>query len=348
MRAGVYYNNSDLRVEERPRPLIGPGEILVRIAASGVCGSDVLEWYRIKKAPLVLGHEVAGTVAEVGAGVTAWRVGDRVTVAHHVPCNTCAACRGGHHTACATLHTTNFDPGGFAEYVRVPALQTDRGVLRLPDEVSFDEGTFAEPLGCVVRAQRLARVGAGDSVLVMGSGISGLLHVALARALGAGTIMATDISPWRLEAARRFGASSAFAAASDVPVHVAAATGGRLADRVIVCTGAPQAVNQSMHLVACGGTVLFFGAPGQDSEARIPFPEIWRREITLQTSYGAAPADLAIAIELIRARRVPVAEMVTHCFPLEGVGAAFRTVAAGGESIKVIVNPWPQPERPLR
>jgi len=339
MRAGVYYSNSDLRVEERPRPAVGPGEILVRIKASGVCGSDVLEWYRIKKAPLVLGHEVAGTVAEVGAGVAAWRVGDRVVVTHHVPCNTCPVCLGGHHTACTTLHTTNFDPGGFAEYVRVPALQTDRGVLRLPDEVSFDEGTFAEPLGCVVRAQRLARVGSADAVLVMGSGISGLLHVALARALGAGTIMATDINPWRLEAARRFGAAFAFPAASDVRAQVLAATGGRLADRVIVCTGAPQAVNQSMHLVASGGTVLFFGAPDQNGEALIPFPEIWRREITLQTSYGAAPGDLAIAVELIRARRVPVAEMVTHRFPLEGIGEAFRAVASGGESIKVIINP---------
>jgi L-iditol 2-dehydrogenase len=173
----------------------------------------------------------------------------------------------------------------------------------------------------------------------MGSGISGLLHVALARALGAGTIMATDINPWRLEAARRFGASSAYSATSDVPAQVAAATGGRLADRVIVCTGAPKAVNQSMQLVASGGTVLFFGAPDQDGEARIPFPEIWRREIALQTSYGAAPGDLAIAIELIRARRVPVAEMVTHRFPLEGIGEAFRTVASGGESIKVIVEP---------
>jgi len=339
MRAGVYYSNSDLRVEERPRPAAGPGEIVVRIRASGVCGSDVLEWYRIKKAPLVLGHEVAGTVAEVGAGVGAWRVGDRVVVTHHVPCNTCPACLGGHHTACATLHTTNFDPGGFAEYVRVPALQTDRGVLRLPDEMSFDEGTFAEPLGCVARAQRLARVGPGDSVLVMGSGISGLLHVALARALGAGTILATDINPWRLEAARRFGATAAFFATADVPAQVAASTGGRMADRVIVCTGAPAAVSQSMHLVASGGSVLFFGAPDQDGEVRIPFPDIWRREITLQTSYGAAPADLAIAIELIRSRRVPVADMVTHRFALEGIGEAFAAVAAGGESIKVIVEP---------
>ena len=141
MRAGVYYSNSDLRVEERPRPVIGPGEILVRIAASGVCGSDVLEWYRIKKAPLVLGHEVAGTVAEVGAGVTAWRVGDRVAVTHHVPCNTCPACLGGHHTACATLHTTNFDPGrlrgvragaGAADRPR-RAAAARRGVVRRGD-----------------------------------------------------------------------------------------------------------------------------------------------------------------------------------------------------------------------
>ena len=339
MRAGVYYRNNDLRVEERPRPAIGPGEILVRIAASGVCGSDVLEWYRIKKAPLILGHEVAGTVAEVGSGVTAWQVGDRVVVTHHVPCNTCPACLGGHHTACATLHTTNFDPGGFCEYVRVPALQTDRGVFRLPDEVSFDEGTFAEPLGCVVRAQRLARVGPGDAVLVLGSGISGLLHIALARALGAGTILATDVNPWRLEAALRFGAAAAWPAGPDVPARVAAATGGRLADRVIVCTGATAAVSQSMHLVAAGGTVLFFGAPDQEGGACIPFPEIWRREITLQTSYGAAGADLAVALELIRARRVPVAAMVTHRFPLEHIGEAFATVAAGGASIKVIIEP---------
>jgi L-iditol 2-dehydrogenase len=339
MRAGVYYSNSDLRIEERPRPVPGPGEILVRIAASGVCGSDVVEWYRIKKAPLVLGHEVAGTVAEVGAGVTAWKVGDRVAVTHHVPCNTCPACLGGHHTACATLHTTNFDPGGFTEFVRVPALQTDRGVFRLPAEVTFDEGTFAEPLGCVVRAQRLARVGPGDAVLVMGSGISGLLHIALARALGAGAILATDVHPWRLEAALRFGAAAAWPAGPDVPARVAAATGGRLADRVIVCTGATAAVSQSMHLVAAGGTVLFFGAPDQEGGACIPFPEIWRREISLQTSYGAAPADLAVALELIRARRVPVAEMVTHRFPLERIGEAFATVAAGGASIKVIVEP---------
>ncbi len=339
MRVGVWYRNSDVRVEERPRPAPGPGEILVRIVASGLCGSDVLEWYRLARAPLVLGHEVAGEVAEVGPGVEAWRPGDRVTVTHHVPCNTCRACLGGHHTACRTLHATNFDPGGFAEYVRVPQLQTERGTLRLPENVSFAEATFTEPLGCVVRAQRLARLAPGDAVLVVGSGISVLLQIALARALGAGTVLATDVHPWRIAAALRFGADAAFPAGAGVPELVREATGGRLADRVVVCTGAVAAVNQAMHLVADGGTVLFFGAPEQGGEAVIPFPAIWRREITLQTSYGAAPADLAVALELIRARRVPVAEMITHRFPLERIGEAFARVAGGGESIKVLIEP---------
>jgi L-iditol 2-dehydrogenase len=176
-------------------------------------------------------------------------------------------------------------------------------------------------------------------VLVLGSGISGILQVALARALGAGTVLATDVHPWRLEAARRFGADAAFPADGDVAARVREATGGRLADRVIVCTGASAAVNQAMLLVAAGGTVLFFGAPEQGGRAEIPFPEIWRREIAMQTSYGAAPADLAAALELIRARRVPVAEMVTHRFPLGRIGEAFAAVARGADSIKVIVEP---------
>src|SRR5512133_2342480 len=140
MRAAVYYNNNDVRLEELPVPAIGPGEALVHIKASGICGSDVLEWYRVPKAPIVLGHEVAGDVVEVGEGVTNVAVGDRVVLSHHVPCNTCRYCLTGNHTACHTLHTTNFDPGGFAEYVRMPALQTDRGVLVLPDDVTYEEG----------------------------------------------------------------------------------------------------------------------------------------------------------------------------------------------------------------
>ena len=271
MRAGVYYNNHDVRVEELTRPTAGPGEVLVKVAASGICGSDVLEWYRVRKAPLVLGHEITGTIEATGAGVGRWSVGDRVFVSHHVPCNTCRVCLTGHPTACPTLHSTNFDPGGFAEYVRVPPLQTEIGVFPLPDDVPFAEGTFIEPLACVVRAQRLAAASPGGSVLVIGSGISGVLHIALASALGAGKVLAVDINPARLEAAREFGASTTLTAGEDLPDRVREANDGRLADLVIVSTGAAAAVQQSMHCVESGGTVLFFGAPDQEGEVTIPF-----------------------------------------------------------------------------
>ena len=174
MRAGVYYNNLDLRVEERPRPSAGSGEMLVRVEACGICGSDVMEWYRLKRAPLVLGHELTGTVEEIGEGVEGFQKGERVFVSHHVPCNTCVYCLRGQHTCCETLHATNIDPGGFVEFVRVPSLNVERGLIRLPEGMSFDEGTFLEPLACVLRAQRHARVEAGRCVLVLGSGISGL------------------------------------------------------------------------------------------------------------------------------------------------------------------------------
>jgi len=197
MRVAMYYNNKDIRIEEMPIPRIGPGELLLRIEASGICGSDVMEWYRIKRAPLVLGHEIAGEVVEVGEGVDRYNKGDRVVASHHVPCNTCRYCLSGHHTVCDTLRRTNFDPGGFAEYVRLPAINADRGVYLIPDEVSFEEATFTEPLACVLRGQRIAGLQPGDTVLVIGSGIAGLLHIQLARATGAGRVVATDVSEAR-------------------------------------------------------------------------------------------------------------------------------------------------------
>ncbi|MBM3285150.1 MAG: zinc-binding dehydrogenase, partial [Candidatus Aminicenantes bacterium] len=210
MRVAVYYNNRDIRLEERPVPAIGADELLVKIMASSICGSDVLEWYRIRQAPRVLGHEIAGVVVEAGSKVEKFKAGDRVTVTHHVPCNTCRYCLSGHATACDTLHRTNFDPGGFAEYVRVPPINVDRGTFLLPEEISFEEGTFVEPLACVLRGQKVARLKPGQTLFVLGSGVSGILHIKLAEATGAGRIIATDINPFRLEMAKKSGAESVF------------------------------------------------------------------------------------------------------------------------------------------
>ena len=339
MRVAMYYNNKDVRLEEMPTPQIGPGELLVKVIASGICGSDVMEWYRIKKAPLVLGHEIAGEIVEVGKGVERYQVGDRVFVSHHIPCNTCRYCLNGYHTVCETLHTTNFDPGGFAEYLRVPQLNVDRGVFLLPDEVSFEEGAFIEPLACVVRGQRVARLQPGQAVLVLGSGISGLLHIALARASGAGRIVATDINEYRLDAAQRFGADVVIHAEEDVPDRLRQANEDRLADLVIVCTGAFPAFIQALQSVDRGGTVLFFAPTEPGVDLPVPVNDFWRNGITLMPSYGNSPLDAVVAIELIRARRMPVHEMITHRLSLAETGLGFQLVAEAGESIKVIIEP---------
>ena len=339
MRVAMYYNNRDVRLEEMPRPKIGPGEILVKVIASGICGSDVMEWYRIRKAPLVLGHEIGGEIAEIGEGVGRYKIGDRVFVSHHIPCNTCHYCLMGYHTACETLHTTNYDPGGFAEYIRVPELNVDRGVFILPEELSFEDGVFIEPLACVVRGQRVANLQAGQSILILGSGISGLLHLLLARTLGAGCIIATDVSEYRLQMARAFGADAVLQAAEDIPESVRRINKGRLADLVIVCTGVPAAFHQALKAVDRGGTILCFATTEPDVELSIPLNEFWRNEIKLMPSYGNSPLDATVAIELIRSGRVPVGKMITHRLPLDKAGYGFRLVAEGGESLKVIIEP---------
>ncbi|MDZ4170452.1 MAG: alcohol dehydrogenase catalytic domain-containing protein [Coriobacteriia bacterium] len=341
MRAGVYHNNTDVRVEEMPIPGIGPGEVLMRVRASGICGSDVLEWYRVPKAPLVLGHEVAGDIVEVGEGVDKVRVGDRVAVSHHVPCNACPMCLAGFHTACHTLHTTNFDPGGFAEFVRVPGLQTDRGVLVLPETVSYEDGTFIEPLGCVSRAQTRAGVRPGSTVLVIGSGISGLLHIRLARALGAGRVFATDVSPYRLEWAKRSGASEAFdaiEAGEKLPELLRQVNGGRLADLVILCTGAPSAIDQGLACLENGATFVVFAVPAPGEQHPMPLNELWRREVTIRTAYGAAPNDLQTALDLIATGRVRVDDLITHRLPLSRIQEGFGLVADADESVKVVIE----------
>jgi len=336
----MYYNNRDVRPEQMPVPQIGPGEVLMRVEASGICGSDLLEWYRVHKAPLVLGHEVAGVIAAVGKGVEHQKEGDRICAAHHVPCNTCHYCLSGHHTVCDTLRQTNFDPGGFAEYVRLPRINVAQGIFALPDEVSFEEGTFVEPLACVLRGQRLAHLQPGQSVLVVGSGVAGLLHVQLARTSGAGYIMATDIVDYRLEAARGFGANAAIRARDYTPASLRQAAGGRLADLVVICSGAVAAVNQALQSVERGGTVLFFAPTQPGTSVPISVNDLfWRNEITLTSSYGGSPADYAAALNLIRAGRIRVREMITHRLSLAETGLGFQLVARAQDSLKVIIEP---------
>lgn len=339
MKVAMYYRNDDVRLEEMPKPGISEGELLLKVKACGICGSDVMEWYRIKKAPVVLGHELTGEVVEVGKGVKDFKQGDRVTVTHHVACYDCHYCSQGKETMCETLRKTKFYPGGFSEFLRVPEMNVKNGALRLPDGISYEDGTFIEPLGCVIRGQRVADVKPGQTVLVLGSGITGLLHMQLAKANGAAKVIATDISEYRLKAAKRLGADHVLDAKEDVPASVMKLNGNRLADRVIICTGALPAFKQALHSVDRGGTILFFAPTDPDVELPIKVEELWKNCINLVTSYAADKRDLEEAMKLIKENMIDVAGMITHRMGLEEAGNGFRIFSKGEDCIKVVINP---------
>jgi L-iditol 2-dehydrogenase len=333
MKAAVYYSNSDLRIEDAPMPQIGPGELLVKIMASGICGTDVMEWYRIRKAGHILGHEIAGYVAEAGKGVTDYKQDDRVFVSHHVPCNECKYCAAGNHTACSTLHAGNYDPGGFCEFVRIPEINVKNGTYKLPESMRYEEGAMIEPLACVVRGQRVAHIRKGHTVLILGCGISGLMNIQFAKYKGA-RVIATDINLFRLEKAKSFGA--------DQVIHASKSLDGIKADRIIVCTGAQPAVDQAFQCMDRSGIILFFAIPKENFH--VPVVDFWRNEWTLTTSYGAAPRDLEEALDLISNRTVNMMDLITHRLPLDRIQEGFETAAAAtGDSLKVVIFPHEMP-----
>ncbi|MFW9785035.1 MAG: zinc-dependent dehydrogenase [Candidatus Heimdallarchaeota archaeon] len=347
MKIARYYSNDDIRQDNIPKPTIGPGELLVKVKKSGICGSDILEYYRFAKLKklgvdnLILGHEIAGDIVEIGEGVKRFKLGDRVFVSHHVPCFECHYCIQGHHTACNLLHNTNFDPGGFAEYVRIPKINIEnRGVYVLDTSVSYEEAVFIEPLGCVCRAQRLANIKKGLTVLVLGAGVSGILHIQLAKLRGAEKIFATDLNEFRLSMAKKFGADIVLHATyNDIPSKIKEYNNHRLADIVIVCTGAVSAAKQALECIAPGGIIIFFAVPEPDVKLEIPINEYWRNEITIMTSYGAAPDDLQEAYTWILAKRINVEDLITHRFPLNKANEAFKVVCEAQNSLKVILEP---------
>jgi L-iditol 2-dehydrogenase len=325
MKVAVYYNNNDIRIEEIPVPKIRAGEILVKVMASGICGTDTMEWYRIKKAPRILGHEIAGEIIESKS--KRFSIGQRVFVSHHVPCNSCKYCKAGNQTACETLHKGNYDPGGYSEFIRVPKGNVDKGTYVLPGNISYEEGTMIEPLGCVIRGQEIINIKKGQVVLILGSGISGLLNIRLAKLKGA-KVIATDINEYRLNKAKEFGADEVVNANKDLNIK---------ADKIIICTAAIQAVEQAFKCIDRKGIILFFAIP--DKNIQISIEDFWRNEITITSSYGAAPADLEKALRLIKSKRMNVRDFITHRLPLTHIREGFKIVVEAKESFKVVLSP---------
>ncbi len=338
MRVAVYHGDGRLTVETRPVPRPGPGEIVVRIAACGICGSDLMRWYQDPRAPVVLGHEPVGHVHAVGEGV-ALAVGERVFVHHHVPCLVCARCRDGRETLCERFRATRIDPGGLAEYVRVPRENVDLDVLVVPDHVTDDAATLIEPLACILRGQHMAGTGPGSTVAVVGAGSMGLIEIMAARALGAARVVVVEPDAGRRDRAVRAGA---VAACGLDAASVRAALGGTGADQVFVCTHSPAAIAESLRMAGPAGVVQLFAVPEPGHTVPLDLGEAFFREVTIQSTYSAGPHDTREALALVAAGAIDADLVVTHRVPLEAAAEAYR-LADSGEAVKVVVHTTREP-----
>jgi L-iditol 2-dehydrogenase len=335
MKISLWYNNKDIRIQDAPVPEPGPGEVLLKVMACGICGSDLVEWYRLPRAPLIQGHEVGACVEKVGPGVLNFKPGDRVMVAPKVPCLKCNYCRDGHFAQCSEVKERL--TGAFAQYVLVPKFIVENGLYPLPASISYEQATFIEPLACVVRAARVGGVTEKRTVLVLGSGVAGLLHVRLAKFRNC-VIAATDVNPKKLELAGKAGARILIPAGEDVPARLIKET-GRKADVVLLCTGALSAVEQAWCSVDKGGSIVFFATPGPGKSVVIPINDFWTKEVRILTSYYCGPPDIREAIELLASGKIEVDSLVTHRLPLEKIAAGFALLLAGKDAVKVIIEP---------
>jgi len=338
MRVAKLYSFDDIRIEDMPVPDIGTSDALVRVKACGICSGDIMPWYIEKKAPLVLGHEAVGEIVKLGRRVNNFKPNDRVFFHHHAPCFTCKYCKRGDYVQCNTWRESKIIPGGISEYVLVPEINLQGDTLLLPEEVSFEEATLIEPVACVVKSLKRAKIREGDNVLVIGLGIMGQLHIMLAKKHGAGKIIGADSVSYRLKRAKESGANTVIDISNvELIDAVDKATNGDMADIVVVGPGDVKAMLQGISCTGRGGSVLFFTPTKPEEVLELQSNEIYFKDINIITSYSCGPDDTKEALNLIADGVINAARLITHRFPLEKASDAFKLTAKAQSSLKVIV-----------
>jgi len=335
-RAAVYDRDGSISVREVELPQLHDGEALVRITACGICPGEAMDWYVARKAPVVLGHEPVGVIEAIGAGVDGLRKGDRVFIHHHAPCMRCKRCERGDYVQCETWRPVRLVPGGMSQRAVVQAQSVAVDMLALSDAVDDDVATFVEPLATVVKSLDRAGDVRGRSVLVIGLGVMGLLHIMLARRREAAFIVGVDGVESRRTKALTVGAHAAFAA-GDAISQIKEATGGG-ADVVIVGPGSTAAMDAAAASVAPGGTIVLFTPLPPGERWGIPVNELFFKDVRITHSYSAGPGDTRKALELL-ANGLPAADLITHRLTLTDVRNAYDLVRDAGEALKVIVYP---------
>jgi L-iditol 2-dehydrogenase len=322
VKAVIYYAFDDIRIENRYIPSISDRELLVKVHGCGLCGSDIIKIAQQALPPVVLGHELTGTIVERGKAVSNFEVGQRVIVSHHVPCGKCHYCRHQNYSMCANFKASNIDPCGFAEYIRVPAQHVQHATLLLPESLSAEEGSFVEPLACCVRAVRRTPLLAGDSVVVMGLGSVGLLMLQAVKAVGAVDsgkvrVYGVDLLQERLQLARDLGADDVMLAPSDENGLRSALdqyTGGHGADAIIITAPGTRPFLQALAGVRKGGTINIFAA--HSGMVPINLEKIYQQELNIKSTYSSSPEELRIALDLLTSRKVRVDGLISHRLPL--------------------------------
>jgi L-iditol 2-dehydrogenase len=338
MKVAKLYSFNDIRIEDVPVPEVGLHDALLKTRACGICSGDVMPWYIEKKAPLVIGHEPAGEIVEVGEKVTSFRPGDRVFVHHHAPCFACRQCSRGDYVQCETWRNTQIVPGGISEYILIPQTNLENDTLNLSDTLSYEDGTLIEPTACVVKALKRANIKRGDTVLVIGLGIMGQLHTLVARKYGAERIIGADLVPFRLQKAQAFGADAVIDVARDDLIgSLKALTDGAMANIVIVGPNSVDVMKQGLAATGPGGSVVFF-TPAKPGETLTIDPnDLYFRDMNIITSYSCGPTETADALELVEEGLVTAEKLVTHRFPIEETAEAFRLTSGAKESLKSVV-----------
>jgi L-iditol 2-dehydrogenase len=338
MKTAVYYSPEDIRLEDIPIPEIGKEEALVHMKACGICGSDLLEWYLKNRAPLVLGHEPSGRIVEVGKRVGQFSVGDRVFVHHHVACFTCHHCIHGDYTLCEQFHETNIAPGGLAESFRVPAPNLRVDTLKIPENLTFEEATLIEPIGCCIRALNKGKIQTGDTVAVIGAGTTGIIHTILSKIWGAAKTIVSDFVEFRLQMAKRVGADVVVNLDNeDFKEVVKAETNGIGADLVVVTAPSTEAYRAGLSVCRKGGSLCIFAPTEPGKYMRISPKELFFREIQMIPSYSTSHLETRVALNLLKSGRIEAGELITHRFGLEEASQAFKTALENRDSLKIVV-----------
>lgn len=338
MQAAVYIPEQGIETQEMPIPKIGADEILLKVKACGICGTDVLKVNRsLPKKNTVLGHELAGVVEEVGSEVSDWKKGDRLVVAHHVPCGTCHYCRHGNHSMCRHFKKTNLDPGGFAEYLRIPAEHVQNTAFRIEEDFSDEEALFTEPLSCCVRNIRRAKLLENDFVVVVGMGSIGLMTLQLLKNIPT-QVLALDLKPERLELAQKLGADFVLDGRDkNITQRIQELTDNRGADLVVFTAGGAPVFQQAFDWVREGGALNLFASL---SGERVPtsIDQLYHREITVFSSYSPSPEDLKTANQLLLEKKVLVKDLITHHLGLGEINQGIELMNQQ-QALKVIVHP---------